>query len=119
MKAATCGLAPDLIALRRWRAPGSWFTVHWPDGHITHGSDRHIAALKAMSVHAPDTRIQERPVEIANGEWTSVMGTMEGTVTKPMPIGDGAAGETGATMAGRRRRPLSPRLIRFSSRLMP
>jgi hypothetical protein len=63
--------------------------VHWPDGHITHGIDRHIADLKAMFVYAPDTRIQEHPVKIANGEWTSVIGIMEGTFTKPMPIGDG------------------------------
>jgi hypothetical protein len=63
--------------------------VHWPDGHVTHGIDRHIADLKAMFVYAPDTRIQEHPVKIANGEWTSVIGIMEGTFTKPMPIGDG------------------------------
>jgi len=37
-------------------------TVHWPDGHLTHGIDRHIADLKAMFVYAPDTRIQEHPV---------------------------------------------------------
>jgi len=64
-------------------------TVHWPDGHLTHGIDRHIADLKAMFVYAPDTRIQEHPVKIANGEWTSVIGIMEGTFTKPMPVGDG------------------------------
>jgi hypothetical protein len=63
--------------------------VHWPDGHVTHGIDRHIADLKAMFVYAPDTRIQEHPVKIANGEWTSVIGIMEGTFTKPMPIGEG------------------------------
>jgi hypothetical protein len=64
-------------------------TVHWPDGHVTHGIDRHIADLKALFVYSPDTRIQEHPVKIANGEWTSVIGIMEGTFTKPMPIGDG------------------------------
>lgn len=63
--------------------------VHWPDGHVTHGIDRHIADLKAMFVYAPDTRIQQHPVKIANGEWTSVIGFMEGTFTQPMPIGDG------------------------------
>jgi hypothetical protein len=63
--------------------------VHWPDGHVTHGLERHIADLKAMFVYAPDTRIQEHPVKIANGEWTSVIGIMEGTFTKPMPIGEG------------------------------
>ena len=63
--------------------------VHWPDGHVTHGIDRHIADLKAMFVYAPDTRIKEHPVKIASGEWTSVIGVMEGTFTKPMPVGEG------------------------------
>jgi hypothetical protein len=63
--------------------------VHWPDGHITHGIDQHIADLKAMFVYAPDTRIKQHPVKIANGEWTSVIGVMEGTFTQPMPSGDG------------------------------
>ena len=63
--------------------------VYWPDGHVTHGLERHIADLKAMFVYAPDTRIHEHPVRIANGEWTSVIGIMEGTFTKPMPIGEG------------------------------
>jgi hypothetical protein len=64
-------------------------TVHWPDGHVTHGIDQHIADLKAMFVYAPDTRIREHPVKIASGDWTSVIGIMEGTFTKPMPIGEG------------------------------
>jgi hypothetical protein len=63
--------------------------VHWPDGHITHGIDQHIADLKAMFVYAPDTRIKQHPVKIANGAWTSVIGVMEGTFTQPMPTGDG------------------------------
>jgi SnoaL-like polyketide cyclase len=63
--------------------------VHWPDGHVTHGLEQHIADLKAMFVYAPDTRIHEHPVKIANGEWTSVIGIMEGTFTQPMPIGEG------------------------------
>jgi SnoaL-like polyketide cyclase len=63
--------------------------VHWPDGHITHGIDQHIADLKAMFVYAPDTRIEQHPVKIANGEWTSVIGVMEGTFTQPIPGGDG------------------------------
>ena len=64
-------------------------TVHWPDGHVTHGIDQHIADLKAMFVYAPDTRIHEHPVKVAQGEWTSVIGIMEGTFTQPMPIGGG------------------------------
>jgi len=64
-------------------------TVHWPDGHVTHGIDKHIEDLKAMFVYAPDTRIQVHPVKIAQGEWTSVIGVMEGTFMKRMPLGDG------------------------------
>lgn len=64
-------------------------TVHWPDGHATKGIERHIEDLKAMFVWAPDTRIKEHPVKFGSGEWTSVIGVMEGTFTKPMPAADG------------------------------
>jgi hypothetical protein len=64
-------------------------TVHWPDGHATQGIEKHIEDLKAMFVWAPDTRIKEHPVKVAQGEWTAVIGIMEGTFTQPMPIGDG------------------------------
>lgn len=63
--------------------------VHWPDGRMTKGIDEHIRDLKAMFVYAPDTRIREHPIRIASGEWTTVMGIMEGTFTKPMPAGNG------------------------------
>jgi hypothetical protein len=65
--------------------------VNWPDGHYTLGIDRHIADLKAMFVYAPDTRIKQHPVRFgsSNGEWTAVTGIMEGTFTKPMPVGNG------------------------------
>ena len=65
--------------------------VHWPDGHQTTGIDRHIEDLKAMFVYAPDTRIRVHPVKFGSGDWTSVIGVMEGTFTKPMPA---AAGKT-------------------------
>jgi hypothetical protein len=61
--------------------------VHWPDGHSTQGIDRHIDDLKAMFVWAPDTRIKEHPIKVAQAEWTAVVGVMEGTFTQPMPIG--------------------------------
>jgi predicted ester cyclase len=64
-------------------------TVYWPDGHFTTGIEKHIEDLKAMFVYAPDTRIKVHPVKVAQGEWTSVIGVMEGTFTQPMPIGDG------------------------------
>lgn len=63
--------------------------VHWPDGHQTEGIERHIEDLKTMFVYAPDTRIQEHPIKVASGEWTSVIGVMEGTFTEPMPLPDG------------------------------
>ncbi len=63
--------------------------VHWPDGRKTEGIETHIEDLKAMFVFAPDTRIQEHPIRIASGEWTSVIGVMEGTFTEPMPLPDG------------------------------
>ena len=63
--------------------------VHWPDGHQTTGIDRHIEDLKAMFVYAPDTRIRVHPVKFGSGDWTSVIGVMEGTFTKPMPGADG------------------------------
>ncbi len=63
--------------------------VHWPDGHTTKGIEKHIEDLKAMFVYAPDTRINTHPIKFGSGEWTSVMGIMEGTFTKPMPTTDG------------------------------
>jgi hypothetical protein len=63
--------------------------VHWPDGHITTGIDVHTTDLKALFVHAPDTRIKEHPVRIGCGDLTAVTGVFEGTFTKPMPIGNG------------------------------
>ena len=65
--------------------------VHWPDGHVTVGIDKHIQDLSAMFVYAPDTRIKEHPISFGNnnGQWTAVTGVFEGTFTKPMPIGNG------------------------------
>lgn len=63
--------------------------VHWPDGRTTRGIEPHIEDLKAMFVYAPDTRIQTHPVKFGQGEWTAVIGVLEGTFTQPMPIGNG------------------------------
>ncbi|GAB2811279.1 ester cyclase [Ferruginibacter profundus] len=63
--------------------------VNWPDGHFTTGIDKHIEDLKAMFVYAPDTRIKEHPIRFGSGNYTAVTGIMEGTFTKPMPIGNG------------------------------
>jgi len=71
------------------RSHAADITVHWPDGHSTKGIEKHIEDLKAMFVWAPDTRIKEHPVKIGQGDWTAVIGTMEGTFTQPMPIAGG------------------------------
>ena len=42
-----------------------------------------------MFTYAPDTRIKVHPVKFGSGEWTSVIGEMEGTFTKPMMTADG------------------------------
>ena len=63
--------------------------VHYPDGTTTKGLHDHIEALKPMFVFAPDTRIEQHPVKFGKGEWTGVVGVMEGTFTEPMPIGGG------------------------------
>ncbi|MEZ5538188.1 MAG: ester cyclase [Thiolinea sp.] len=63
--------------------------VHWPDGRTTTGIDAHIDDLKAFFVYAPDTRIETHPIRIGQGEWTGVVGVIEGTFSAPMPIGEG------------------------------
>src|SRR5437867_1587777 len=63
--------------------------VTWPDGHETHGIDKHIEDLKALFVYAPDITIKVHPIRFGSGTWTAVTGVMTGTFTKPMPTGDG------------------------------
>ncbi|HEY0107796.1 MAG TPA: ester cyclase [Rhizomicrobium sp.] len=80
----------DVFTNRKWdrlkESHAADIVVHWPDGHQTKGIARHIADLKALFVYAPDTRIREHPIKIAHGEWTSVVGVMQGTFTRPMPV---------------------------------
>ncbi|SFI98066.1 SnoaL-like polyketide cyclase [Phyllobacterium sp. CL33Tsu] len=63
--------------------------VHYPDGHTTKGLHDHVEELKAIFVYAPDTHINVHPVRFGQGQWTGVIGVMEGTFTKPMPTPDG------------------------------
>lgn len=74
---------------RLWESHAQDITVHWPDGHATQWIDKHIEDLKAMFVYAPDTKIEEHPIKIWSGKYTAVMGTMQGTFSQPMPIGNG------------------------------
>lgn len=64
--------------------------VIYPDGMVTTGLyPQHIDMLTPMFVFAPDTKIKEHPVRFGSGDWTAVIGVMEGTFSKPMPIGNG------------------------------
>lgn len=64
--------------------------VYYPDGNITEGLyPKHIDMLTPMFVFAPDTKIKNHPVKFGSGDWTAVIGEMEGTFSQPMPIGNG------------------------------
>lgn len=63
--------------------------VHWPDGRVIRGLDAYTEALKAFFVWAPDTRITDHPVKVANHEWTAVTAVLEGTFTRDMPVPGG------------------------------
>lgn len=65
--------------------------VHYPDGHITEGIPDRIKESKYIWKSAPDNRITERSVrfDAADGHWTTVMGCLDGTFTKPMVLADG------------------------------
>ena len=64
--------------------------VYYPDGSITTGLyPQHIDQLTPMFAFAPDTKIKNHPVKFGSGNWTCVIGEMEGTFSKPMPIGKG------------------------------
>lgn len=71
--------------------------VHWPDGHTTQGLRRHIEDLSQQFVFAPDTHIKEHPIRFgsAEGEWTTVIGFMEGTFTEPLVAGETTYQPTG------------------------
>ena len=63
--------------------------VHYPDGSTTTGIADHLVKLKPQFAFAPDTRISEHPIKLADGKYTAVQGIMTGTFTKPMDLGGG------------------------------
>ena len=63
--------------------------VHYPDGSTTTGLEPHLALLRPQFEFAPDTRIQQHPIRIAQGNMTAVTGVMEGTFTQPMRLPNG------------------------------
>jgi predicted ester cyclase len=85
----------DVFSNQKWdrlkESHADDIVVSWPDGHDTHGIQRHIEDLKKLFIHAPDTAIKVHPIRIANGDWTAVTGVMTGTFTKPLQMPDGTA----------------------------
>ncbi|WHF51494.1 ester cyclase [Chryseobacterium gotjawalense] len=64
--------------------------VYYPDGSTSTGLyPQHIDLIKGQFVFAPDTKIKKHPVKFGSDDWTCVIGEMEGTFSKPMPIGNG------------------------------
>ncbi len=64
--------------------------VYYPDGSTTTGLyPQHIDQLTPMFTFAPDTKIKTHPIKFGQGDWTCVVGVMEGTFSQPMPIGNG------------------------------
>jgi SnoaL-like polyketide cyclase len=64
--------------------------VYYPDGTTTTGLfPQHINMLTPLFAFAPDTKIIEHPVKFGSGDWTTVVGTLEGTFSKPMDLGNG------------------------------
>ena len=83
----------DVFSNQKWdrlkESHAANIKVYWPDGHVAEGIEGHIADLKKLFVHAPDTRIKEHPIKFGSGKYTLVTGVFEGTFTKPMSIGGG------------------------------
>lgn len=63
--------------------------VHYPDGSTTTGIPDHLEKLKPQFAFAPDTRIDEHPIKLADRNYTAVQGIMEGTFSKPLDLGNG------------------------------
>ena len=64
--------------------------VYYPDGTVTTGLfPQHINMLTPLFAFAPDTKITSHPVKFGSGDWTAVIGIMEGTFSRPMDLGNG------------------------------
>jgi len=61
----------------------------YPDGRVSKGLKQHTEDMKWMFTWAPDSRIREHPVKFGQGDWTVLIGVMEGTFTKPMAMPGG------------------------------
>src|SRR5215468_2200920 len=63
---------------------------YYPDGSTTTGLyPEHIDQLKPIFVFAPDTKCKTHAARFGSGEWTCVIEEVEGTFSRPIPIGNG------------------------------
>lgn len=84
----------DIYSNQKWDqfsiSHDSNIKVYYPDGSVTVGlTPNHIEALKPLFIFAPNTKIKTHPVRFGSGDWTAVIGEMEGTFSQPMQIGNG------------------------------
>lgn len=63
---------------------------YYPDGSTTVGLyPQHIDQLKPMFVFAPDVKCVGHAAGFGGGEWTCTIEEVEGTFSKPLPLGNG------------------------------
>jgi len=84
----------DYYSNQKWnmlaRSHADNIKCYYPDGSTTTGLyPQHIDQLTPMLVFAPDTKCKAHSVRFGSGEWPCVIGEVEGTFSKPMPIGNG------------------------------
>ena len=83
----------DVYSTQKWErlseSHADDILVHYPDGHTSKGLKAHIEELKPMFTFCPDTTIKLHPVKFGKGPWTSVVGVMTGSFTKPLNMGGG------------------------------
>lgn len=60
---------------------------HWPDGRTTYGIEQHVEDLKSFYIATPNIRVTSHPVKFGGDDYTCVIGEIEGTFSRPMPIG--------------------------------
>jgi hypothetical protein len=58
--------------------------VMWGD-HVTYGLETHEADMRGMFSFLPNMTVRDHPVRFGAGEWTVMIGVMEGTFTGVMP----------------------------------
>jgi hypothetical protein len=64
--------------------------VYYPDSTTSTGLfPQHIDLIKGQFIFAPDTKITSHPIKFGSGDYTCVIGEMEGTFSKPMPMANG------------------------------